>query len=249
MYMKEMETCWGVFKDKIRKFLLALEPFQQDIKLIQSRYDYNVAGYFDFIRFLFLLKIYILLAFMYILIYHIINYTPKVNDQFFCMYYIPCSILYSRFSENEKTTFSFSYIALLAILFIFCLSKWIKFRHHSTLNKLFDKGDQKYVMSKSLFNSWDFSVNSKEAMNDHRLKFKNLMILGIHERKIKSLVKKRTCERKVKIYLIRFLSFVFTLFILGMVVVIMVMAYILAAYLSTLTESGSIQECVRFDRV
>ena len=120
MHIKAQETCWGRFKESWRVFLNYFQPFKNNIKLIQNRFDYNVAGYFDFIRFLFQLKMYILIAFLYILINHIVNYIPKDNDQFFCMYYIPCSILYSRFSESEKNAFSYTYISLLGILFLFC---------------------------------------------------------------------------------------------------------------------------------
>jgi hypothetical protein len=184
VYLISKETCWGRFKSNLSRFYNYIVPFQDNMKFIYARYDRNVSGLFETLQFVFMVSMIILLVALYLLISHLasFNYSNRM-DETICAPFFPCVLLYSRFNATEKNVYSFTMIFIILLLFITLIRKWSDFKKKDVMQHLFDNDQVAY--SKLFFDSWDWKVNNKTSLDDHRHKLKNLFIIGIAERETK----------------------------------------------------------------
>lgn len=236
IYLANSKTCWGKFIiwwDSVCEWIL---PFKKEISYISHRCDKNVEGQFLFARFLFIFNIIVSLSAIYLLINHLIV-IDTTNDSTFCTTFIPCAILYSRFTAVEKNICSFTFVAICAVIFVGLVYKWTEFRRHVILQKLFDSENVAY--SKVVFNLWDWSANNEDKKEDTRHMLKNLFTIGLSEKEIKEKIKLRTTKEKCHLFFRRVLSLFLSLLLLIFDAGLVTGLYLLQGYLFYINDNSS----------
>jgi hypothetical protein len=114
IYLTNSKTRWGRFKNILGKIFSFFVPFKSELKYLFARYDRNVSDMFEFLRFLFIFNVLILFTASYMLINHLVTY-KQGEDSMLCKFYLPCRIFYSRFSELDEMTYSFTLIAICVV--------------------------------------------------------------------------------------------------------------------------------------
>lgn len=250
------KTCWGRFKLTLEKLYEFFIPFKADIKSLMQRYDMNVSGVFRFIRFLLCMHILISLSQAYLLINHIIVYFQALNsstitdsttisnvpvtntsdvdinqDLFFCRYYIPCFLYFSRFTTEERLTYSLTFLFSSIFLFFLISNKWIWSKRMDVLNELFFNEEKQF--SKTFFNIWDWNVQSKEDLDDAKKKIKNLLTIGVKEEYLKEVLKKRTYEEKFNLFVRRTIGIILSIIVLIIGGVLVFIFYLFQGYIKS----------------
>jgi len=228
IYLTNSKTRWGRFKILLGKIFSFFVPFKSELKYLFARYDRNVSGMFEFLRFLFIFNVLILFTASYMLINHLVTYEQR-KDSMLCKFYLPCRIFYSRFSELDKMTYSFTFIAICVVLFIGLIIYWTDYKRHNLLQTLFDSDSLLY--SKLVFNLWDWNVNNTNSKLDTTTRLKNIFTIGVSETIIKENIMKRSSAVKARLLMRRILSFFLSILILGFDIFCVVSLYLLQAYL------------------
>jgi hypothetical protein len=65
---------WDAFLEKFGSFLGKISLLGKDIKFIEARYDKAITNFFIFTRFIFTFNVITFFGFLYLLIYHVIDY-------------------------------------------------------------------------------------------------------------------------------------------------------------------------------
>jgi hypothetical protein len=228
IYFSNTKTCWGRFKIFLDKIITFFTPFKSDMNYLFARFDRNISGMFDFFRFLYIFNFFVSLSAMYLLFNHIFlvsgiistqpsnstNFTihDTVANETLCQMFLPCSILYSRFTSSEKNVYSFTFLTICVVLFVIIVSQWTEYKRHYLLLKLFD--EENIQFSKELFNSWDWTTRNIDSMENNKVRLKNIFTVGLKESEIISVINSRRGWDKFALYLRRTLSLFFSLIIL-----------------------------------
>lgn len=243
LYFNNQKSCWGRFKIGLSMFIEFFIPFKKEMKYLFSRYDRSITGIFDFYRFLFLFNFLIFSTASYMLISHLmlkfgdsasntssnVKSTASNTDETICKIFLPCAILYSRFSTEEKSVYSFTFMGICVVLFIGLIYKWTDYKRNDILANLFDANELNF--SKEVFNPWDWSVKDAYHQEGAVIKLKNIFTIGIIEEEIKDKIKKRTLTEKIKLVVRRMLSLFLSIIILVLDAGLVAGVYFLQAYI------------------
>ena len=184
--LEVQQSCWGRFSNSLNNYFDFFMPLKDDIAFVASHYDKNIEGFFDFSRFLLVFSFFILFTYLYLLINHAVTFNYNQDYGFWCKYYLPCFIFYSRFTINEKAAFSYSFAFVCFVIFIGTIRKYLQFSKKSVIQKLYEGEEMNY--SKMFLNIWDWNVRTQSSLDDTRYRVKNIITIGINEQEIKYFV-------------------------------------------------------------
>lgn len=257
--MMRNRTFCGRINAFLEKIIFFLTPFKSHMVSLRRRYDRNVVGLFDIMRFLFILQLIVSLFQVPLLVNHLIllmsdsfpyKYTLtssvevksekeiEENQSFsICSLYIPCHLYYSRFTSNEKLFFSITLILTILVIFIIILKKWTDSKRVDVLSNLFLNNNKQFT--KSFLTLWDWNVKNEKMEEDMKEKVITYLTIGVYEYKIDDIIKNRTSKEKNVLLIRRVLFISLSIIILIFAFGIIFGLYILQAYLNFVLNTSS----------
>jgi len=161
------------------------------------------------------------------------------NNQnlFFCRLYIPCVLYFSRFTVDEKLTYSITFLVSTLLIFLVLSHKWIWSKRIDVLNDLFFNDEKQF--SKTFFNIWEWGVKNEADSEAARHRIKNILTIGVHENNIKERIKHRDFNEKVILILWRSLGIFLSCLIILVGCALVVGLYVVQAYIKQSVTSTS----------
>jgi hypothetical protein len=226
----QTRSCCGRFKNAYNTVIATLTPFHGDMNLLFYRYDREVQVYFETIRYLIVIAFTVMVIFLYFLITHALGTNFASGEAFWCKYNIPCFLLYSSIQVKERQIYSYSYAAVICVIFFLGLARYINFRRLNLNSKLYDRDHSRF--SQFFFTSWDWSTKTKPTYIDKKSRLRKLYLLGMKESEIKDIG--FDCNRKCGHYAIRILSIFLTTICMIVYGGLILFAFFIKNFLKTL---------------
>jgi hypothetical protein len=235
MIQLQTKGCWGTFKKGYNTVIATLTPFRSDMNLLFYRYDRDVQVYFETIRYLIVISFIVLIVYLYYMITHLMN-SVYVDETMWCRFNIPCVLLYSRINVAERQAYSYSYAAMISVIFFLGISRYINFKRLNLNSTLYDREHGKF--SQFFFTSWDWSTKARHTYIEKKNRLRQLYILGMKESEIMD--NGFNCNTKCGIYTLRFFTCFLTVLLMIIYGSIIIVAYFLRNFLKRISaESGT----------
>jgi len=192
-------------------YFLQLVPFKNDIRQVQAKHGASVASYFVFSRFMYLQFIVIAIVMAGMTAFHVYNMV-KGGDNLWASKtasssYLPKFLMYHSYSTDEGVLFAgMSYISI----FILGASLIEKMLREDRLGKEISaiEAEDHHPFATDVLGQWDFSLTSKNAVEELQGSIANTLLQKLHENRVKYISKSRTYVQLIKLYAVRFLGLV-----------------------------------------